>query len=638
MTVQTEKLQRMFDSDSSIMLETLSGILGNVGTGQLSADDVERAFRAAHSIKSEAGFLNLVDIAESAHRLEDELSGVRDAGGAVDEARGDGLRRGVRALGIALKEHRAQREARRSSAGGDASDGAQHGRPTDVDGARAGGAGADRTHDDARATAAERGMLREARLRGEHLFRVTVQLRSDRETRYARSFLVVNNLEVSCAVVRTEPSLESVKEDPPDKLVLLVTTSGEEEIIRRAVHVDEVELEALEELSYEEAMPGTSVVERATSERREPPDGSPVSARGDRHEEVAVYAEEIVAAARELRDLENQESGDVAERARKIVRFATVLRDRIGSSNRVQILDLLRELKTSSVRYAARQGKRVRMAVGGHGALVEGAVGDTVLEALMHLIRNSIDHGIETIEDRAGRGRHPAATIKLRVDRIGGRVRIVVQDDGRGIDEQAVRARAGDESSSLLDVLARSGFSMRDEPDTGSGRGVGLDVVMHSVRTLLGGEIKLINRPGAGMTFIISVPESARLIHVLVVVSGESAYMVPSATVVSHHIVDRTRIKRDSFGALYYEYEGEALPLSTPAGRSPVVRTIPEGAVVVVVNAGRERRAIVVDAVRAEEAVVRDDARIRRVYSRTLGREAQFLFPAALATNGDERE
>jgi two-component system chemotaxis sensor kinase CheA len=258
-------------------------------------------------------------------------------------------------------------------------------------------------------------------------------------------------------------------------------------------------------------------------------------------------------------------------------------------------------------------------------------VGDALLEALMHLIRNSIDHGIGTIEERARAGRHPAATIKIRVDRTGDRVRIVVQDDGRGIDEEAVRARAGDSDSPLLDVLARSGFSMRESADTNSGRGVGLDIVMHSVRTLLGGEIKLLNRPEAGMTFVISVPAAARLVHVVVAESGSTAYAIPSATVEDHRSLDRGRVKRDSFGALYYEYDGETLPLSTPAGRAPALRALGESSFVIVVRAGHERRALQVDTILGEEAVVREDARLRRVYSRVLGREAQFVFPPSLA-------
>ncbi|MFW5738608.1 MAG: ATP-binding protein, partial [Spirochaetota bacterium] len=486
----------------------------------------------------------------------------------------------------------------------------------------------------AAAARAERGMLREARARGEHVYRVVVGISTAPELRYARGFLVVNNLELSCAVVRTEPEVDRLATGDPARLELIVTTPSEEDVARdavhRAVHVDEVELLEVTELSFAELL--EDEVEISGSEQTPSDESERVTVSVETQEEVGLYVDEILGSAEEaLRGSGGEE--DRAERLEMIRRYARALRDRVGWTARVQLLDLFRELRSSSVRYAAAQRKRVRVVVGGNGAVVPPAVGDTLLEAVMHLIRNSIDHGVGTIEERARLGRHPAATVKVRVDRAGGRVRIVVQDDGKGIDEAAVRERAADAQSPLLTILARPGFSMRSSPDRSSGRGVGLDNVVHTVRTLLGGEIKLVNRPGEGMTFVIAVSGMTRLVHVYVVESAGVTFAVPSAMIVSHGRLERRRVKRDSFGSLYYDHDGRTLALSTVGGRTPSLGKLSDEAVTLIVRSGSELRAILVDAVLGEETVVREDARTRRVYSRLLGREASFVFPPSLASD-----
>ena len=131
---------------------------------------------------------------------------------------------------------------------------------------------------------------------------------------------------------------------------------------------------------------------------------------------------------------------------------------------------------------------------------------------------------------------------------------------------------------------------------------------------------------------MILVPAAARLVHVLIVESGELAYAVPTATVVTRSPLERRRIRRDSFGALYYEHNGQALALTTITGRTPNARAMSEGSAAIVVRAGGELRVLVADGVIGEEAVVREDARVKRVYSRSLGRDIRFVFPAALGS------
>lgn len=637
----------MFDSDSAIMLEALRRMLGSVGAGTMASGDLDRAFRAAHSIKSEAGFLRIDEVATASHHLEDVLAAVRRADGMVEEQVAAELRRGVKALADALTRYRAAVQTQAPSGSEDAgaagpaleSGPEQQPAPAETPANEAAAPSAARpgastavSPGGRSGSRAERSMLREARSRGERVFRIVVRIGCDPELSYARAFLVVNNLELCCVVVRTEPDLDTAASSPIDRLQFLVTSPSDEEIAReavfRAVHVDEVELVEFSELSFDESLEEDTGPRAAGAPARS---GEPerVLVPAQSQEEVALYADEILAAA-EAAAREVGPDETVSARLAAIGRYARALREQSGTSGRVQLLDLFRELRSNAVRYSAAQGKRVRVLVGGGGAAVPPAVGDTILEAVLHLVRNSIDHGIEPIEERARKGRHPAATIKVRVDRIGASVRIVVQDDGVGLDEQKVRARSGDATSPLLSILATPGFSMRERADAGSGRGVGLDNVVHSVRSLLGGQIKLTNRPGSGMTVVISFSGTTRLLHVVLVESAESACAIPSATIVTHERLERRRVKRDSFGSLYYDYDGKTLALSTVTGRSPSPRSIHDGALAVIVRAGSELRAILSDAILGEETVVRDEGRTRRVYSRLLAKDVNLVFPPAL--------
>lgn len=634
MSLQSRKLERMFDTDSKIMLESLTRMLGAAEPGVRSATDIDRAFRAAHSIKSEAGFLGVNEVADSAHRLEDTLSRVRAGDGNVDDTTAAALRRGVRELEAALSKYRTSRGRSEGATDGNGADLAEPD-PNRHDGRTADGT---ENQQQARTVAAERGALREARLRGERVFRVVVSFDTVPQMRYARAFLVVNNLEISCAVVRVEPAIEDIHRTAARQLTITVTTAGDEDVVRRAVHVDEVELHEITELSYAEVSDDTDVPSPALAAATRSEET--VALLADSQEEILLLADEVTAlvgAAATVRSegTAHEPSEGLAVMLRRAAHYARTLQDRVSVNSRVQLLELLREVRLSSIRYAAAQGKRVRVVVGGHGALVSPAVGDAMLEALMHLVRNSVDHGIETIEARAAGGRQPAATIKIRVDRFGDRVRMIVQDDGTGIDEPSVRERSGDDAAPLLDILARPGFSMRDSPDRSSGRGVGLDNVVHTVRTLLNGEMRMINKPGAGVAFVVTVPATTRLFHVVIAESGGSFYAIPRATVTGRVRIERTRVKRDSLGGLYYNHDGRMLQLCAMSGRSANLRGLCDGSVGLVVRAGTEMRILLAEAVLGEEAVARERAGSRRVQSRTTGSEVAFVFPAGFAV---ERE
>jgi two-component system chemotaxis sensor kinase CheA len=193
------------------------------------------------------------------------------------------------------------------------------------------------------------------------------------------------------------------------------------------------------------------------------------------------------------------------------------------------------------LRFAARDairesGKQVRLVFHGQSTEIDKVVVDRMLEPLLHLVRNAVSHGIEEPAERVAQGKAPEGTLSLRATASGDRIRIVVEDDGAGIDVDRVvrRARAHGlampeealTDEQLLDVLCEPGFSTRDEADRTSGRGVGMDVVRSAVRAL-SGELAMESVAGRGTAFTIDLPLTLMILDALLVDVGGQQMAVP---------------------------------------------------------------------------------------------------------------
>jgi two-component system sensor histidine kinase and response regulator WspE len=199
------------------------------------------------------------------------------------------------------------------------------------------------------------------------------------------------------------------------------------------------------------------------------------------------------------------------------------------------------------VRDTARTlGREVTLVISGEATPVDREVLRRLDAPLGHLVRNAVDHGIEPSHERLERGKPPRGTIRVEARHGGGRLLVSVQDDGRGLDFAAVRARivsrglaepqavAEMSEAELSHFLFLPGFTMRDEVTPISGRGVGLDAVQMSVREI-GGDVRLVHPSSGGMRFDMQLPLTLSVIRALVVFIGDEPYALPLARV--HRIV-----------------------------------------------------------------------------------------------------
>ena len=293
------------------------------------------------------------------------------------------------------------------------------------------------------------------------------------------------------------------------------------------------------------------------------------------------------------------------------------------------------------VRDLARSlGKQVRFNIVGEATQVDRDILDMLDAPLGHLLRNAVDHGVETPEAREAQGKPPEATITLEARHSAGKLLITVADDGAGIDLEAVRAavvRRGlsdaDTASrlsdhELLDFLLLPGFSMREHVTDVSGRGVGLDAV-HEVVKAVRGTVRIHNEPGRGTRFMLQLPLTLSVIRSLLVDVGGEAYAFPLAYV--RRTLELARPEIDMLeGQQHFSFEGRPVGLVTA---HQLLGTQPPGEArdsvpVVVIGEGAETYGIAVDRFLGERMLVVQplDARLGKVRDIAAG---------ALMENGD---
>lgn len=295
------------------------------------------------------------------------------------------------------------------------------------------------------------------------------------------------------------------------------------------------------------------------------------------------------------------------------------LRDLLVLTEEIQALRMVRigelfELYPRMVRELARDlGKELDVVFDGRDELADRSVLDALKEPLMHLVRNAIDHGLESREERVDSGKSPRGTLRLEAARDGERLVVRVGDDGRGLEPSLLRAVAvrqgllsAEAAGALSDAEAnelifKSGFTSKQTASDVSGRGIGLDVVR--LRLLqMGGEVTVSSTPGFGTTFELRVPLSLTLAPVVFIEAGGERLSVTAANVVGVRPVEAANI-RELDGRPGLVVDDTVLPFATIAavmGVAPERAPVPDELVLVLTGRGQQA-AFAIDRVLGEQ-------------------------------------
>jgi two-component system chemotaxis sensor kinase CheA len=266
---------------------------------------------------------------------------------------------------------------------------------------------------------------------------------------------------------------------------------------------------------------------------------------------------------------------------------------------------------------AQRLGKQIDLKLTGEQTELDKTVLEKIGDPLVHLVRNSIDHGIEMPDARVAAGKPAAGTVHLDACHRGGNIAVEVSDDGGGLDKARILAKARQRGlvgandqltdDQIHDLIFLPGFSTAEKTTDLSGRGVGMDVVRRNVKEL-GGKIELKSEQGKGSRFIITLPLTLAIVDGQSVAVGNETYIIPLISIVESMRLKESSISRLSGRNEVFSFRGDYLPiirLHELFGVEPRTRALHEGLVVIAEGDGRRIGLFVDDLLGQQQVVIK---------------------------------
>jgi len=265
---------------------------------------------------------------------------------------------------------------------------------------------------------------------------------------------------------------------------------------------------------------------------------------------------------------------------------------------------------------ASKLDKKVQLKMVGEGTELDKGLIEKISDPLTHLVRNSLDHGIEMPEDRVAKGKDPQGTITLRAAHQGGNIVIEVMDDGAGLNRERILAKAKEKGIPYSDTISDAdvwlmifapGFSTAAQVTDVSGRGVGMDVVKRNIEGI-GGRVEIASQHGQGSTVTIRLPLTLAILDGLSIAVGDQIYIVPLSFIIESLQPDVADVKEISGQGQVLHVRGEYLPLIAlhqVFNIKPKVTDPAEGILVLLEAEGKKVALLVDDLVGQHQVVIK---------------------------------
>lgn len=540
---------------------------------------INEVFRAAHTLKGMAGTMGYNSMNKLAHKMEDALSGIRD--GRIGVSPGlldtlfeclDALEGYVEAISASGMEGSQDNsaligklKAAMEPEGGQGAEG-QEDAPREVEASEQEQT-AETAEDGARMeqlvplSDMEQQALKFALKEGGSGYAVTVYLSPGCLLKSARSFIVFRELEKLGQVVKSVPSAQDLEDERFDNDFSLVLASHEtsQRIAERIESIAEVAHAAvapLPEESREAAEEeGGPLVEKPVldlpekearpegqaGQQHKPPANRTVRVDIERLDVLMNLVSELIIIKNGL-EVQDSTSQSFEEQLEYLERITTNLHDAVMKVRMVPIERVFNRFPRLARDLSRQLEKQIELKMEGEETELDRTVIDEIGDPLVHLIRNSADHGLETPEARAAAGKDPTGSIFLKAYQDGNNVVIEAGDDGKGIDLSKVMEKAVQKGlatkaelasmseADILELLFQPSFSTAEAVSDLSGRGVGLDVVKTGIEAL-GGSVEVKTESGKGSTFVIRLPLTLAIIQALMVLVGGEKYAIPLSSI-----------------------------------------------------------------------------------------------------------
>ena len=544
---------KLFLQEAEEQLQLLDEDIVKLEKESANVNLLQEIFRAAHTIKGSSAMIGHQRMSEVAHAMEDVFDRVRKGTLQVDAAITDALLSGLDMLKILKKELTAPGESladiTRVTAGLKAVISG-----TNTAAAVKSSVGTNQT---ITLTSEAKARIEQLSGGGQRVYQAKIIVKKDTEWAAIRCYQVLNDLSAKGEVIVSIPTLKEIEDGKTaSEISLVVATQGEENTIRDVIKLIP-DIESSEITIY----PKEDTV--SVAENKIP------SAEVSAHKEDAGVNQTVRVNVTRL-DTLMEEMGELVINRNSISQITKMLGEKYQDDELVQSLsNSLSQIGTNistlqedimtirmlpieivfnslprMVRDLARKlGKNVNFVIEGQETEVDRSVIEYLRDPLVHLLRNAVDHGVETPEERQAAGKPVAATVRLRAFQEQDNITITINDDGKGIDVSNVREAAvrkqlmtPEQAESLtdsdaMDLIFASGLSTAKRTSEVSGRGVGLDIVKTNVQAM-GGSIKVESQVGKGTMFSLVLPLTLAIIPTLLVKTGSTTCALPLSNIV----------------------------------------------------------------------------------------------------------
>lgn len=558
------KLFNTFLRDGDSFTAELGNILLKLEKNPGDKELLNHAFRNAHSLKSEASFLKQTDIIDITHEMESVFDSFRNSEKLIDPTVIDNLLLSIDRIKEILDYLKLERDDNQTTKSNNQN-----------------------THQGILLEGTpslsefEKNLLIEAKVRGEKFYRLIFELEESTPLKYPKAYLLISNLEQKVNVIRTIPSFGEDEDELYSRMSIYFTCNIKESEIYDSVNVDQVESIKLVLLLYESFL---NEMDTRPIKKTLQSNELPVKISIQKLDQFADYVDEIKIQIYRLKRMKNTSGIRIDDNIKLQIdglsELSSGLEQLIKDVSMITFEDSFRNMGRYIRDLAKELGKEAVLELEGCDIKVERRAGEIISEIILHIIRNALDHGIESPEERTAMGKNVTGIIKISAGQVEDKLNITVSDDGRGIDIDKIREIAefkglikeDDKDLDLPSILAHPGISTRDNPDTISGRGIGLDIVNQKIGQFENGEVIISTVKGEGTSFSISIPGGFTLSTFQLVRCGSNVLAVPYKSIESTIRTDRGFYDSNDDGFLFFNGN----PVFTIDGRSLATDKTPQ--------------------------------------------------------------
>ncbi|HEW91408.1 MAG TPA: chemotaxis protein CheA [Thermotogaceae bacterium] len=474
-------------------------------------------------------------------------------------------------------------------------------------------------------------------------FYLKVTLREGTMLKSARMYMVFHKIEeVGGEILKSVPSVEDIEDEKFDRTVELIVVCkiAKEKLAELIRDISEIEEVNIIEIDSEKLKAQVFSSEEKKEVEQGTDSKNPKTSQVDRIKESNVtnfsskitqtirvdiekldtlmnlMGELVISRSRIMETLKKYQIKEIDESLAQLSRITLDLQNIVMKIRMVPIAFVFNRFPRMVRDLSKKLNKEINLIITGQETELDRTVVDEIGDPLLHLLRNAIDHGIESKEEREAKGKQPIGTVKLDAHHEGNNVVIEVSDDGRGLDREKILKRAIergliDEASAttltdekIFSFIFEPGFSTAEEVSDVSGRGVGMDVVKSTIEAL-NGSVQIESVKDRGTKVIIKLPLTLAIIQALLVTIGDFIYAIPLVNVEETLSIKKEEIKIVEKKPVIY-IRGEIIPLTNlkELFQLPHTESDEDALNIVIVHSGTRKYGLMVDELLGQDDIV----------------------------------